>query len=480
MHRIRSSRRAVGLKPADYDHTIDLVDHDADTAPDASLARTSTEARLLPSDNVASQSTSDAQSSQSATGRDTERDDDAQTQQPQQGSCMSLDGQHDLPHPAMKPSIEVRAPSSDGLHGDDVVPEHPKVERETAMDILYENERGSLLCGCPMFSSGLLSGFDPPHWTNAYHKPSPSDTTTAQVPDPTWEWVWPDWHINRQEGVDEGGWEYSFAFGNMFSWHGPKWYNSFVRRRAWTCKRAKKRTGDISTDPHMINGDYFSVQPTSALTKQLSRRSPAGSRPASHMTVSSHDEQASSEIEDLDTLLPTLRRAALDREKLEATIQYLDHARDLDQLQGEMHGIMRCFVFQASRRLLLGHIMRLYNSTKGELDDDDAKNEGSKKEGDDKKKEEGGEGGGEEGTPSAPELRDRCRALEAALKHAEEEVRKLAYWSDVKQMADRGIARPHEHENEDKDGGPCNAWEGLDHSGPSGPNGDKLPGTDAP
>lgn len=293
------------------------------------------------------------------------------------------------------------------------------------------------------------------------------------MPDPSWEWVWSDWHINHQEGVDEGGWEYSFAFSNLFSWHGPRWHNSFVRRRAWTRKRAKKRVEDLSTDPHMINGDYFTVRPSrsSVMAKKLSRTKSPGSsiRPPSTMTVSSHGaddgEGADVEMDSIDTLLRTLRTAALDREKLEATIRYLDgEACDLDQLQDHMHDIMGNFVFQASRRLLLGHIMKLYSSVKEEVD------------GGDRGKETETEKGKEAETRTEkPELRARLHALEVALEHAEEEVRKLAYWSDVKEMADKGI-RPRDARDKKDGSAPGHEWEGLDHSGPSEPNGGKLPG----
>ena len=260
--------------------------------------------------------------------------------------------------------------------------------------------------------------------------------------------MWSEWHINRQEGVDEGGWEYSFAFSPMFNWHGARWYNSFVRRRAWTRKRAKKNEDDISADPHMLNGDYFNVRPASDQMSRRSWQSLASSRSPSKgnlaQTSSVEMEQAKPDIDDLETLLQTLRFSRIDREKLEATENYLENGLDLENLHREMHEIMSLFVFQASRRSLLSHLMAIYDVTNKALD----KN-------------------------STPDLQRRRDALKEALKHADEEVRKLAYWSDVKQMAERGESRGAAACEK----GWCDEWQGVDQSGPAEPNRGKLPGS---
>lgn len=154
-------------------------------------------------------------------------------------------------------------------------------------------------------------------------------------------------------------------------------------------------------------------------------------------------EQAKPDVEDLETLLDTLRFSRIDREKLEATENYLENALDLSNLQQEMHEIMSLFIFQASRRLLLSHLMTIYDDTNKALEQSDT-----------------------------PELRGRRDALKAALKHADEEVRKLAYWSDVKQMAERGESRGAVA----SDKGWRGEWQGVDQSGPAEPNRGKLPG----
>jgi hypothetical protein len=248
--------------------------------------------------------------------------------------------------------------------------------------------------------------------------------------------------------VDEGGWEYAFAFGRKFKWHGPKWYNSFVRRRAWTRKRAKKREEDISADPHMLGGDYFVVQPASDRMSRRSQQSLTSSRGhsrrSSAMSSNIEMEETRPDIEDIETLLQTLRFSRIDREKLEATENYLKNAVDLPKLHEGMHEIMSLFVFQASRRLLLTRLMEIYDGTSKELEKSDT-----------------------------PALRERREALKEAMKHADEEVRKLAYWSDVKQMAESGESRGAV----DSERGWNEEWQGVDKSGPAEPNRGKLPGS---
>lgn len=157
-------------------------------------------------------------------------------------------------------------------------------------------------------------------------------------------------------------------------------------------------------------------------------------------TVEIHEELP--DVEDIDTLMRLLRQARIDREKLEAVESYLEHAVDLGQLQGEMHEIMSIFIFQASRRLLLSRLMQIYDETSAELE----KNE-------------------------TDALRERQQALKDAARHADEEVRKLAYWSDVKQMAENGETKGAA----DEDKGWNSGWQGVDQSGAAQPNNGKLP-----
>lgn len=250
--------------------------------------------------------------------------------------------------------------------------------------------------------------------------------------------------------MDEMGWEYSFAFAKMFSWHGPKWWNSFVRRRAWTRRRVKKKAEDLGSDPHMLNTDYFTVRPASQRTRRSI--STLGSRVPSNTDMSQLSNadtvEEKQDITDLVTLMQTLRLARIDREKREAIENYLEHATDLEGLQSEMHEIMSLFVFQASRRLLLGHLMQKHNETVQLLEKD-----------------------------HSVDLKEQKIALDAAVRHADEEVRRLAYWSDVKQMVANGESRPSLDEDAS-----CfyETYPGVDHSGPLPPNNGKLPGDGSP
>jgi len=312
-------------------------------------------------------------------------------------------------------------------------------EPESAIDILYENERGGFLCGIALFSSKALGNLDPTPWTNAAHHPSPTNPQNAQVPDPSWEWAWPEWRINHDDGVDEGGWEYSFMFARKFSWHGPKWWSSFVRRRAWIRKRVRKSPGTPKTDPHLLTPEYFTVQPAAEVRRSSSRGSSRLGSRASISQASHADTDVGGEkpdIEDLESLLRALRAARIDREKIDAVDNFLKNGQaDVAHLQDEMHEIMSFFVFQASRRVLLTRLTKVYDETLSRS-----------KEGND------------------PALQEQARHLEAAVKHADEEVRRLEYWSDVKAVAEGGHSTGAADDSRGWD-----QWQGVDNSAPAEP-----------
>lgn len=315
---------------------------------------------------------------------------------------------------------------------------------ESAIDILYENQRGGFLCGMPLFSSKALGNLDPPAWTNFAHKPSPTNLRTAQVPDPSWEWAWPEWKINRDEGVDEDGWIYSFMFSKKFSWHKARWWNSFVRRRAWIRKRVKKDTGYIPNEMQMLNPDYFSVRPSSEIERSSSRA--ASNRASRVSTGTAQADEPPAAIEHVDDLLQTLRASRIDREKIEAVNNYLENAQDeLASLQDVMHEIMALFVFQASRRLLLARMTEIYDQTVAQ------KNKEKKIDTDEE--------------DNRDRVARKVRNLAAAIKHADEEVRRLEYWSDVKGLAVEADSKGAVDERKGWDV----AWEGVDTSGPQAP-----------
>lgn len=290
-----------------------------------------------------------------------------------------------------------------------------------------------------LFSSKALGNLDPPAWTNYAHKASPTDIHTAQVPDPSWEWAWPEWKINLEDGVDEDGWEYSFMFSRKFSWHKARWWNSFVRRRAWIRKRVKKVAGYAQQDPNMLNLEYFTIRPSSEMERSPSR---AASNRGSRLSMSTVGDKLPLVIESADGLLEVLRRARIDREKIEALDIYLETAEDeLTGLQDVMHEIMSLFVFQASRRALLTRLTDVYDQTVAKRD--------KMKQGDN-----------DEGVAK------RVENLSSAVKHANEEVRRLEYWSDVKGIAAEGESKGAVDQSQGWDG---SCWQGLDKSGPKAP-----------
>lgn len=297
----------------------------------------------------------------------------------------------------------------------------------------------------PLFSSKALGNLDPTPWTNAYHKASPTNIYTAQVPDPSWEWAWPEWVVHKPDGVDEGGWEYSFMFARKFSWHRPRWWNSFVRRRVWIRKRVKSRTNAGSSKNTVslpVNPDYFSILPASETRSRAgtlgTSRAGSGMSFGSQLTTESDAafDISKQRIEDVETLLYVLRRARIDREKADAVDIYLEQGTDLANLRPKMHDIMLRFIFQASRKMLLANLTRALDETLEALE----------------------KGGG-------AEFEERKAHLEGAVKCADEEVRRLAYWSDIKGMVEAGESANAVRKGEGWGG----EWEGVDQSGPAAP-----------
>lgn len=200
MLRVQISSRAAALKPGDYDHEIGLVDHDTATRLQPvtlvrsridGLRKVSTTSPLLGAD-TGSDDTPSAGSG----------DDQDPSVRLQERPVAELDHEQALPHAALQPSIEVQGmllpeihplppcwwlcglaadkhwrarltarvatePTHEAFHGHPpaVVPRKPQDERETAIDILYQNERGGLFCGLPLFSGAALGGLDPPPWS---------------------------------------------------------------------------------------------------------------------------------------------------------------------------------------------------------------------------------------------------------------------------------------------------------------------------
>lgn len=200
------------------------------------------------------------------------------------------------------------------------------------VDILYENQRGSFVCGFPLFSQKSLLNFDPAPWSNASLRDSPVDITNAQPPDPSWVWAWHSWYVDMSADVDEEGWQYSLAFSPSFSWHGTHvWFHSFVRRRRWLRKRVKRSetkggAAQSTTGEYPTASDYLTIQ--SGMDQSRRSSTLAGSK-AGHSHVSgfspqeSGDESEALEIQDIGTLMAVLKKARIDRERIEAFSAFL-------------------------------------------------------------------------------------------------------------------------------------------------------------
>lgn len=209
-----SNKRPESLKPADYDHEIALVDHTR-TPPKAD-----TPDSQAPTERISSSPDSPAASRQDSTAP-------LNPKHPLRGKIMRRKyvkyqnrqlEEHtgsDVTDDEQPLEAEPDAEATDGDGEErcrprtagsrtDKKPDKKAEEPESVIDILFENQRGLMLCCCmPLFSSKALGNLDPSPWTNSAQKTSITDTTTAQCPDPSWEWVWKDWSINKTPEVSK-------------------------------------------------------------------------------------------------------------------------------------------------------------------------------------------------------------------------------------------------------------------------------------
>jgi hypothetical protein len=467
-----STRRPAPLQDADYDHEINLIDHTKAEIPKPSRSLSPNGTHLTPElSNSSSRRHSDVPLRKHATPQRLRREitkrkyakyqnrnsanveDDGQPKEGDQDGDEASEPEEHNEENGQADNEESRGRTSTTEPRCFKGPKGHK-EPKSAIDVLYENQRGGFFCGIALFSSKALGNLDPSPWTNVAHKTSPTDITNAQVPDPSWEWAWKEWTINHDKDVDQDGWEYSFAFSKKFSWHGPKWWNSFVRRRAWIRKRVKKHTGYLANNVHMLNPDYFTIHSAQERSRSRGSSVPASEqhRLSFYLRNEAEDELEPEDISDIGALMTALRLARIDREKTEAVESFIEHGGDdLYYLRDRMHEIMRMFIFQASRRSLLTHLLRIFDEAA------------------EKQKE-----FGDSGKEIDPTAKKRYDNLEAAIHHADEEVKRLEYWSDVKDMADKGQTKGAVDESQGWD----SRWTGLDGSGPKEVWGHKIAGLD--
>lgn len=293
-------------------------------------------------------------------------------------------------------------------------------QRDSETEILYENQRGSFFCGIPLYSHSSLLNFDPAPWVNKDLRDSPVNITNAQVPDPSWIWDWKSWYVDMAGDVDEQGWQYSFAFGNRWSWHGSHpLLTSFARRRRWLrrrVKRATKVTGPGTEghmeDAHHLNNDYFTIHSRrhSRPVETLANPDVQLARPASYTSFTSlmSGDEKLEDINDIPSLERALKRATVDREKIDATKAFVKNTRDeVFYLRDKIPQIMSTFVFQNSRRQVLEFLSQ------------------SAREAQEHRKKHQAEGRAED-----PVEQRKIDHLLGAAEAASEQIHGLEYWSD--------------------------------------------------
>lgn len=440
------SRRPPPLEDVDYDHEIFLIETESEAAvapshsdspdrgPDAIARAETTESQR--SDALLRKQTNPPESlTQGKLAKFKRRSKSSVTQQvAQDGTAASAS----VP-PGVRDDISLLLP--DDTRGRSrrsvtAASQHKKGRKlEWAVDVLYENQRGGFFCGIPLFSSKALGAADAPPWTNIAHKPSATDITTAQTPDPSWVWEWKEWKVYHSDLVDKDGWEYSFMFSKKFSWHGPKWYSSYVRRRAWIRKRVRKEVNKNVNEAHMLSPEYFTIHSHRARSLSTSRAGSTEHRYDALVRRELEEAMDLKEIRDIGHLMKALKHCRIDREKIEAVESFVEHADDdIYYLRERMGDVMHQFIFQASRHILLSNLSQWLD-------------------------ERGEQTNGIEGSGAPSQRRDW---LEAAVKAADEAVKRLQYWSDIKDLAEQGETRGAV----DRSQGWDQSWVGLDNSGP--------------
>ncbi|KAI9881456.1 MAG: hypothetical protein M1830_000018 [Pleopsidium flavum] len=299
------------------------------------------------------------------------------------------------------------------------------VKDDYVVDILYENQRGSFWCGIPLYSHKSLLNFDPSPWQSAFFKDSPVNITNAQVPDPSWEWAWKSWYVDMSQDVDEEGWQYSFSFRQGFAWHGTHpWFHSFCRRRRWLRKRVKKHsnrrreTNGGTSQAHMLTADYFTIHARRDHSRGSSAERTVNARSSftDYNGDQTEDEETLEDLSDITSLMRALKKGPVDRAKLAAVKRFLiQGGEDVFYLAEKMPDIMSSFIFQNSRRQLLAHLLYVCNAASEHRVEHVNRHK-----------------------PEDDVEKRRIDSLLKAVHAAEEQVNGLEYWSDVKEMAEKG------------------------------------------
>ena len=227
--------------------------------------------------------------------------------------------------------------------------------------------------------------------------------------------------------VDEEGWEYSLQFTGGFSWHGNHpWFHSFVRRRRWLRLRKRRDTHRHTKEKaHELTAEYFTIHPKTLWPASEDLTSRANSSDMDRLRQKLEEELEDPEkmdITDIGSLIRLLKRASVDREKLVAVREFADEGgEEVCYLSERMPEIMSLFVYQSSRRQLLADLLHRFDEVhkrKDDLKEHQYEDENTQEEHDTATR--------------------RAENLMSAVHAADEQVKRLEYWSDIKSMAQGG------------------------------------------
>ena len=125
-----------------------------------------------------------------------------------------------------------------------VITQFEQENRPYHLDFVVENQRGLNALGLPMFSLKLLLPLvDPAPYERVGGGRVPvihHNLAYYPLPDPTWEWRWPQWYVLMLDDVDDQGWLYArLVFSRLGNWKGRCYPGNCIRRRIWIRMRVK-------------------------------------------------------------------------------------------------------------------------------------------------------------------------------------------------------------------------------------------------